>query len=110
MAAELGTPGDAADSNVKTDSLEFIRDVTLNLAVEFGRASMSVKEVLALQKGSVIEIEKLAGEPLDIRVNNTLVAHGEVVVVNEKFGVRVTEIMSPVDFQEPAFGLGENKK
>lgn len=97
------------EGGVPTDSLEFLKDVTLGLAVEFGRAKMTVRDVLRLTKGSVIEIEKLAGEPLDIRVNNTLVAHGEVVVVNEKFGVRVTEIISPAEMQEPKFGGEEHK-
>lgn len=94
-----------AEGGVPTDSLEFLKDVTLRLTVEFGRATMNVKDVLDLEKGAVIEVEKLAGEPLDIRVNNTLVAHGEVVVVNEKYGVRVTEIISPTEIQEPRLAV-----
>ncbi|MPZ98552.1 MAG: flagellar motor switch protein FliN [Dehalococcoidia bacterium] len=70
-------------------------DVQMRVSVELGRSSMSVEDVLALGPGSVVELNKLAGEPVDILVNDRLIARGEVVVVDENFGVRVTEIISP---------------
>ncbi len=70
-------------------------DVSMRVTVELGRSTMTVEDVLALGPGSVIELNKLAGEPVDILVNEQLIARGEVVVVDENFGVRVTEIVSP---------------
>lgn len=75
--------------------IALLLDVVLNLTVELGRTRMSVRDVLGLGPGSVVELDKLAGEPVDIFVNGTCIAKGEVVVVDEKFGVRVTEIISP---------------
>lgn len=75
--------------------LDFILDVTLQVTVEVGRARMTIQDVLQLGQGSVVELEKLAGEPLDIYVNGKHVARGEAVIVNEKFGVRLTDIISP---------------
>ena len=77
--------------------LDFILDIPLEISVELGRARMVIKDLLQLGQGSVIELMKLAGEPLEIFVNGKLVARGEVVVVNEKFGVRVTDIVSPME-------------
>jgi flagellar motor switch protein FliN/FliY len=76
-------------------SLDLIMDVSMRVTVELGRSTMTVEDVLALGPGSVIELNKLAGEPVDILVNDQLIARGEVVVVDENFGVRVTEIVSP---------------
>jgi flagellar motor switch protein FliN/FliY len=76
-------------------SLDLIMDVSMRVTVELGRSSLTVEEVLSLGPGSVVELNKLAGEPVDVLVNDQLVAHGEVVVVDENFGVRVTEIVSP---------------
>ncbi len=76
-------------------TLEFILDVTLQVTVEVGRARMTIQDILQLGQGSVVELEKLAGEPLDIYVNGKHVARGEAVIVNEKFGVRLTDIISP---------------
>lgn len=76
-------------------SLELIMDVSMRVTVELGRASLTVEDVLGLGPGSVVELNKLAGEPVDVMVNDQLIAHGEVVVVDENFGVRVTEIVSP---------------
>jgi flagellar motor switch protein FliN/FliY len=70
-------------------------DVPLDLSVELGRARMSIQDLLNLSPGSVIELDKVAGEPLDFMVNGRLVARGEAVVVNDKFGVRITDIVSP---------------
>ena len=77
--------------------LDFILDIPLEISVELGRARMVINDLLQLGQGSVIELAKLAGEPLEIFVNGKLVARGEVVVVNEKFGVRVTDIVSPME-------------
>ena len=74
--------------------IELLMDVALEVSVELGRAHMSIADILALRTGSVIELDKLAGEPVDVSVNGTLVARGEVVVVDEKFGVRVLEVVS----------------
>ncbi len=81
----------------KGQTLEFILDVTLQVTVEVGRARMTIQDLLQLGQGSVIELEKLAGEPLDIFINGKQVARGEAVIVNEKFGVRLTDIISPED-------------
>ena len=78
-------------------NLEMLLDIPLQVTVELGRTKRSVKEVLALSQGSIIELDKLAGEPVDIFVNNRLIAKGEVVVIDENFGVRVTDIISKSD-------------
>jgi flagellar motor switch protein FliN len=77
--------------------LEMLLDVPLELSVEIGRTRMSIQELLSLGPGSVIELDKVAGEPLDILVNGRLVARGEAVVVNDKFGIRITDIVSPAE-------------
>jgi flagellar motor switch protein FliN/FliY len=77
--------------------IELLLDVPLELSVELGRTRMSIQELLSLGPGSVIELDKVAGEPLDILVNNRLVARGEAVVVNDKFGIRITDIVSPAE-------------
>lgn len=76
-------------------NLEFILDIPLQLTVELGRTKLLVKDVLQLNQGSVVELSKLAGEPLDVFVNSKLVARGEAVVVNDKFGVRLVDVVSP---------------
>lgn len=75
-------------------SLEAILDIPVTLSVRIGKTRISIKNLLQLNQGSVVELERLAGEPLDVLVNDTLVAHGEVVVVNEKYGIRLTDIVS----------------
>jgi flagellar motor switch protein FliN/FliY len=77
--------------------LDFILDIPLFLTVELGRNRMLISELLQLGQGSVIELTKLAGEPMDVYVNQRLIARGEVVVVNEKFGIRLTDIISPAE-------------
>lgn len=77
--------------------LDFILDIPLSLSVELGRSRMLINELLQLGQGSVIELTKIAGEPMDVYVNRRLIARGEVVVVNEKFGVRLTDIISPAE-------------
>jgi len=93
----------AGTSSKKGQTLDFILDVTLQVTVEVGRARMTIQDLLQLGQGSVMELEKLAGEPLDIYINGKQVARGEAVIVNEKFGVRLTDIISPEDRLE---GLG----
>jgi len=76
-------------------NLDFLLDVPLQVSVELGRCQITIAELLELGKGAVLELDKLAGESLDFRVNGRLVARGEAVVVNDKFGVRLTDIISP---------------
>lgn len=75
-------------------NLETILDIPVQLSVEIGHTRLSIRNLLQLNQGSVVELDRLAGEPLDVLVNGTLVAHGEVVVVNEKFGIRLTDVIS----------------
>lgn len=77
--------------------LDFVLDIPLTINVELGRNRMLIGELLQLGQGSVVELTKLAGEPMDVYVNSRLIARGEVVVVNEKFGVRLTDIVSPAE-------------
>lgn len=99
-----GGGGDARDdgrlSRTDFSKLKMILDVPLKVSVELGRTKMLVNDLLQLGQGSVIELDKIAGEPMEILINEKLVAMGEVVVVNEKFGVRLTDVVSQ-------FGLGE---
>jgi flagellar motor switch protein FliN len=78
-------------------NLEVILDVPVTLSMEVGRARIAIRNLLQLNQGSVIELDRAAGEPLDVYVNGTLIAHGEVVVVNEKFGIRLTDVISPAE-------------
>lgn len=82
----------AAESDM---SLDVILDVPVTLSLEVGRTRMPIRNLLQLNQGSVVELERGAGEPLDVFVNGTLIAHGEVVVVNDRFGVRLTDVVSP---------------
>lgn len=78
-------------------NLESILDIPVTIAMEIGRTRINIRNLLQLNQGSVVELDRLAGEPLDVMVNGTLVAHGEVVVVNEKFGIRLTDVISAQD-------------
>ena len=80
--------------DVKIDA---ILDVPITIAMEIGRSRINIRNLLQLNQGSVVELDRLAGEPMDVLVNGTLIAQGEVVVVNEKFGIRLTDIVSPAD-------------
>ena len=82
---------------MKDKNLQLILDIPLRVTVELGRTKMPVSELLNLTQGSVIELSKLAGEPMEVYVNEKLIARGEAVVVNEKFGVRLTDIISPTE-------------
>jgi len=77
--------------------LDVILDIPVTIAMEIGRTHLSIRNLLQLNQGSVVELDRFAGEPMDVLVNGTLVAHGEVVVVNEKFGIRLTDVISPAD-------------
>jgi flagellar motor switch protein FliN/FliY len=92
---EGGTGKSENQENVH--SLDFILDIPLKVTVELGRTRMSVRDILQLAQGSVVELSKFAGEPLEVLVNDRLVARGEVVTVNEKFGIRLTDILSPME-------------
>jgi flagellar motor switch protein FliN/FliY len=96
---EAGTAARSkASSTAATPAnMDFILDVPIEVTVELGRTKLLVNELLKLGQGSVIELSKLAGETLDILANQKLVAHGEVVVINEKYGVRLTEVVSPME-------------
>ncbi|SFX22328.1 flagellar motor switch protein FliN [Marinospirillum alkaliphilum] len=76
-------------------NLEVIMDIPVTIAMEVGSTEIAIRNLLQLNQGSVIELDRLAGEPLDVKVNGTLIAHGEVVMVNEKFGIRLTDVVSP---------------
>ncbi len=91
---------DGVELELEMQKLNFILDIPLQLTVELGRTNLLVKEVLKLNQGSVVELSKLAGDPLDIYVNSKLIARGEAVVVNEKFGVRLVDIVSPTERME----------
>lgn len=94
-AGASGEKSPAEDDGVR--DLDFILDIPLDLSVELGRTKMLVNDLLQLGQGSIVELNKVAGEPLEIYINRKLVARGEVVVVNEKFGVRLTDIVSPME-------------
>ena len=93
---EAASAKEAACNNGKCD-LDIILDIPLNVTVELGKVKMPVNELLQLGQGSVIELSKQVGEPLDIYVNNKLVAKGEVVILDEKFGIRVADIINPAE-------------
>ena len=76
-------------------NLNVILDVPVTISMEIGRAKINIRNLLQLNQGSVVELDRLAGEPMDVLVNGTLIAHGEVVVVNDKFGIRLTDVISP---------------
>ncbi|MEQ1529987.1 MAG: flagellar motor switch protein FliN [Methylococcales bacterium] len=76
-------------------NLDVILDVPVTVSMEIGRTQINIRSLLQLNQGSVVELDRFAGEPLDVLVNGTLIAHGEVVVVNDKFGIRLTDVISP---------------
>ena len=89
--------GESPGKNVEDACLDVILDIPVTLSLEVGKSKISIRELLKLNQGSVVELDRLAGEPMDVLVNGTLVAHGEVVVVNEKFGIRLTDVISPAE-------------
>ncbi|MCC7472432.1 flagellar motor switch protein FliN [Candidatus Nomurabacteria bacterium] len=88
-------PVDDQNAVPANKNIEFVLDIPLQVTVQIGSTRMLIRELLQLGQGSVIELNKLAGEPMEVLVNNKLVARGEVVVVNEKFGIRLTDVVSP---------------
>lgn len=86
-----------SDEGIDSESIDRLMDVSLNVSVELGRKQMLIKEILGLGPGKIIELDKLAGEPVDLLVNGKLLAKGEVVVVDENFGVRITDLINPRD-------------
>jgi flagellar motor switch protein FliN/FliY len=97
---EMEAPANAGGSEVRAN-IEVILDVPVTLSLEVGRAQMSVGKLLRLTQGSVVELDRHAGEPLDVLVNGALVAHGEIVIVNDKFGIRLTDVLSPTKRASP---------
>jgi flagellar motor switch protein FliN/FliY len=98
MASKVPSPAAATDEPADRDvKLDVILDVPVTLSLEVGRTRLPIRSLLQLNQGSVVELERAAGEPLDVYVNGTLVAHGEVVVVNEKFGIRLVDVISPAE-------------
>lgn len=104
QAGGMGAISGTADASKKKSgdedeihNLDFILDIPLKVSVELGRTKILVRDLLQLGQGSVVELSKFAGEPLELLVNEKLIARGEVVVVNEKFGLRLTDIISPVE-------------
>ncbi|NUM87587.1 MAG: flagellar motor switch protein FliN [Bdellovibrionales bacterium] len=94
---QAGGAGATAKSGDEVHNLDFILDIPLRVSVELGRTKIMVRDLLQLGQGSVVELSKYAGEPLELLVNDKLIARGEVVIVNEKFGLRLTDIISPVE-------------
>jgi flagellar motor switch protein FliN/FliY len=82
---------------IEDANMDVILDIPVTVSMEIGRTNISIRNLLQLNQGSVVELDRLAGEPMDVLVNGTLVAHGEVVVVNEKFGIRLTDVISPAE-------------
>jgi flagellar motor switch protein FliN len=98
QAAQFGNLQADSTPEPKSDiNMDVILDVPVTLSMEVGRTRVPIRNLLQLNQGSVVELERVAGEPLDVFVNGTLIAHGEVVVVNEKFGIRLTDVISPAE-------------
>ncbi|RUO39095.1 flagellar motor switch protein FliN [Aliidiomarina taiwanensis] len=96
-AAELDELKDESASSEESGRLDAILDIPVTISMEVGRSQISIRNLLQLNQGSVVELERIAGEPLDVLVNGTLIAHGEVVVVNDKFGIRLTDVISQIE-------------
>jgi flagellar motor switch protein FliN/FliY len=95
---ELEDTGSGGSLNEdESRKLETILDIPVNISMEVGRSKISIRNLLQLNQGSVVELDRVAGEPLDVLVNGTLIAHGEVVVVNDKFGIRLTDVISQIE-------------
>ncbi|QUM77491.1 flagellar motor switch protein FliN [Moritella sp. 24] len=88
---------DAGFSSEHQQKLDSILDIPVVISMEVGRSKISIRNLLQLNQGSVVELDRIAGEPLDVMVNGTLIAHGEVVVVNDKFGIRLTDVISQTE-------------
>jgi flagellar motor switch protein FliN len=95
LADAEGSAQPAAKSKSGAPDLDVILDIPVRISMEVGSSSITIRNLLQLNQGSVIELDRLAGEALDVLVNGTLIAHGEVVVVNDKYGIRMTDVISP---------------
>ncbi|AGH82050.1 flagellar motor switch protein [Psychromonas sp. CNPT3] len=91
---ELDDFQESGSDGESTVSIDSIMDIPVTISMEVGRSRINIRNLLQLNQGSVVELERVAGEPLDVLVNGTLIAHGEVVVVNDKFGIRLTDVIS----------------
>ena len=89
--------GNSTALTTSNANLDVILDIPVTLSMEIGRTELPINSLLQLNQGSVVELDRLAGEPMDVLINGTLIAHGEVVVVNEKFGIRLTDVISPAE-------------
>lgn len=94
---ESFTPSEGIKQGNMSPDLDVILDIPVTISMEVGNTSIPIRNLLQLNQGSVIELDRLAGEPLDVLINGTLIAHGEVVMVNEKFGIRLTDVVSPTE-------------
>jgi len=95
--AQFGQLRNEGSANVDEVNLDVILDIPVTLSVEIGRTRQTIRNLLQLNQGSVVELDRLAGEPMDVLVNGTMIAHGEIVVVNEKFGIRLTDVISAAE-------------
>jgi flagellar motor switch protein FliN/FliY len=95
--AQFGQLMNEGHANVDEVNLDVILDIPVTLSVEIGRTRQTIRNLLQLNQGSVVELDRLAGEPMDVLVNGTMIAHGEIVVVNEKFGIRLTDVISAAE-------------
>ena len=96
-AVELDELQEESISSEEKHRLDSILDIPVTISMEVGRSHISIRNLLQLNQGSVVELDRVAGEPLDVLVNGTLIAHGEVVVVNDKFGIRLTDVISQIE-------------
>lgn len=92
---QLDQLGSAPSAGGLSSDMELIMDIPVTLSMELGNTEIAIRNLLQLTQGSVVELDRFAGEPLDVLVNGTLIAHGEVVVVNDKYGIRLTDVVSP---------------
>ncbi|KTD67338.1 MULTISPECIES: flagellar motor switch protein FliN [Legionella] len=96
-AIEQPKPANNLPQDADSEKMDLILDIPVSVTVEIGRTKMTIRNLLQLNQGGIVALDRLAGDPLDVLVNGTLVAHGEVVVVNDKFGVRLTDIVSTAE-------------
>jgi flagellar motor switch protein FliN/FliY len=101
MEATNSAVSQSIDPGDMGKNLDVIQDVKVTLSMELGRTTLSIRELLQLSQGSVIELERMVDEHMDVLVNGTLVAHGEVVVIDDKFGIRLTDVVNPMERVKP---------
>jgi flagellar motor switch protein FliN/FliY len=102
---EIEAVSPAAEIKSKTTrDMDLLLDIPMNVSAELGRTNMTIKNILKLNVGNVIELAKLVGEPMEVYINGLLIARGEVVVVNEKFGIRITDVIDPMEMGRLSMG------